>query len=573
MNLQSLVVPLLMDLSKYNANITEAQTKAKSLSGGLASIGGGAFAVASAGIAAGVGAITAVTIDSISKTSEWGKTLDDIGDILGTDSKQSAGLALMVQRVGGSSEQLTSALAIMAKGLTDAEGKAGTTGQVINGLGIDFRDANGNIKDSTILFGEIATKVSAMPDGLEKTQLEMQLFGKSGKEMGDILNEAANGGVSNYIDEAEKLGLALSDKQTQQTIDYQKSQEKLDATFLGLKTTLGTTLIPVLTKLNDKVSTLLADPKIKENISKFGTAIGDFALKVITNLPLIVTKLENMGNWFKNNQGIIIGILAALGIAILAFGVQSMIAGIMAMAPWLPVIGILMGIALVVGLVATAWKKNWGGIQEKVQAAGTVIKKIWESYIKPPLQALWNFLNTYIFPIFQAIGQFVGAVFSVYFKILGAIINTFVITPFKLAYTWMNDKVFPVIKNIATWVSTKLSPAFQGLSGFVQKVVDWFKKLASSLSALKLPKWLTPGSPFPFTISLMGLNKELEKSVNSVLPQFATQLNIGGSMPNLSTPTSNNISNSNADIIKALNNNKIDYDRLARAVVQATLTA
>ena len=73
-------------------------------------------------------------------------------------------------------------------------GGLGKSGQALADLGIDYHDASGNIKSANVLFQEVSDKMGPMEDGLNKTQLMMDIFGKSGKEMGDLLGAAANGG-------------------------------------------------------------------------------------------------------------------------------------------------------------------------------------------------------------------------------------------------------------------------------------------------------------------------------------------------------------------------------------------
>jgi len=137
---------------------------------------------------------------------------------------------------------------------------------------------------------------------------------------------------------------------------------------------------------------------------------------------------------------------------------------------------------------------------------------------------------------------------------------------FRIFYNFLNENVFPIIQSIASWIGDRLTPAFDGLTRFLQDATSWFRSLADSMNSLSLPDWLTPGSPFPFTNALVGMNEELQKSAVNILPEFSAQLAINGSMP---VP---NTANNNSGIITAINNlgnNKLDERKLARLIADA----
>jgi hypothetical protein len=103
-------------------------------------------------------------------------------------------------------------------------------------------------------------------------------------------------------------------------------------------------------------------------IAGIGAAIAVFVNWVSVQIPIAIAYFQNLSTWFTNNKPVIVGILAALGVALLAFGVTSAIAAATAIAPMLPVIAIIAAIGVAVGLLYAAWTSNWGGIQDKTAA-------------------------------------------------------------------------------------------------------------------------------------------------------------------------------------------------------------
>lgn len=76
------------------------------------------------------------------------------------------------------------------------------------------------------------------------------------------------------------------------------------------------------------------------------------------------------------------------------------------------------------------------------------------------------------------------------------------------------DLVISAISKLFGWLSEKLQPAFESISNAIKDVIGWLKDLKDKIASLKLPDWLTPGSPTPFELGLRGIASAL-KEVNT----------------------------------------------------------
>ena len=56
-------------------------------------------------------------------------------------------------------------------------------------------------------------------------------------------------------------------------------------------------------------------------------------------------------------------------------------------------------------------------------------------------------------------------------------------------------------------------------------------RMAERLRNIKLPDWLTPGSPTPFEMGLRGISKALKDISTAQLPEFNAQLNVNRTGP------------------------------------------
>lgn len=593
MDLQSLVVPLLLNLDQYNKGIEQAKTKANNLTNGLSAIGGG---IVSAGIGAAVTGLTGLGI-FLGQSTKAAQEAEEIQAQLNAVLKSTGGISGMTS---DSVNELANNYGLLTKFEDDAIVSGENMLLTFTNIGSDvFPETTKTMLDMSQALGQDLTS-SAMQlgkalndptNGMTALQRVGVTFNEQQKEQIKVMQEAGDiaGAQKVILNELQKEfgGSAEAAGKT-----FAGQLEILKNKFGNIQETVGGSLLPVLTKFAQQLSTWLSNPQVQIWITDFTTGIANLATQAISYIPVIVSTFQNIVIWLQNNQPVVVGILGALGVAVAVFAYSSAVALWAMMSPLLPIIAVMIAIGVVVGLLYSAWQNNFLGIRDtltkvwnenlkpifelvknwlqvNIPIALKFLSDIWNNVLLPAIKAVWGFLSTYIFPLFQAIASFVGAVFSKEFQVFSAIFTMYVIPALKSMYSWLADNVFPIIKKVAEWVGQKLSPAFDNLKGVLKSVTDWFKNLATSINNLKLPSWLTPGSPFPFTYALMGLNDELKKSANQVLPAFSAQLNIGGNMPTM--PSVNGKSTGNSDIVKAIqgmSNEPIDYQKLGNVIAQ-----
>jgi len=256
------------------------------------------------------------------------------------------------------------------------------------------------------------------------------------------------------------------------------------------------TLQPVLKAFADQVLAQLI-PGLKQ----LGVWIQNLAAAV---LPL----LAQAWAWVQENMNIVLPILAAVGAAILVLSS--------------PITAIIAAIVL----LATAWANNWGGIQEKFTAVKAVLMAgvqaltaIWQNTLLPALQTVWAFVNTNVIPILRSLANLVRAVVGVAITALAGLWQNVLLPALQTVWSFISEKVIPIFRSIASVIGSVLKPVldalvpklasirggFDGISSVVQSVINWINNLASSISSISLPDWLTPGSPTPFEEGLRGI--------------------------------------------------------------------
>jgi hypothetical protein len=334
--------------------------------------------------------------------------------------------------------------------------------------------------------------------------------------------------------------------------------ERLKNQWGNILEQIGTGLLPAITQLGQTLMEYLNRPEVQVFVASLADAIADFATTAISYLPQVFTALQQIFGWLGQNKGVVVAIFAALGAAAVAWGVTTAAAAISAMAPFLPVIAVIALIAGAVYLLYQAWTTNFGGIQEKTKAFWAQLQPAfqtlsdwlgeklpvvidflvaaWNNFLAV-VRAVWSFLQTYIFPILMALNDLFGAVFGLALKLIGAYIKTYLWEPLKMAFGWIADNVFPILQKFYDWLAVKLAPVFKKVGEAVQALAKWISDLAAKINSMTLPSWMTPGSPTPWELGLLGVGDAMRKLARTEMPAFRSSLELQANPVGIGTGT------------------------------------
>lgn len=373
-----------------------------------------------------------------------------------------------------------------------------------------------------------------------------EVFGA--KAAGDMFDTIRSG----KFDIQELVGaLQNADGAILETADATSDWAEKWQTFKNKITTalapVGEAMMDGLGKAMDSVAEIFERPDVQEGLTKFTEMIGTFITKIVEHIPPLIDGFFRFVEFLKNNQGIVVAVLTALGAAALVWGYTTAAAAITAITPLLPVIAVILLIAAVVYLLYEAWNNNFLGIRDTVMnlwagmqpvfaalrewlsvvipAALQVLKDWWDQAIQN-WQMVWNFLQTYILPVFEAVANLIGAVLNLALEVMAGIIQNIIVPALTSLWSWIDEKIMPVIVKLASWLREKLGPAFDRIGEAIRGVVDWINKLSSNISNIKLPKWLTPGSPTPFETGLRGIASAMADVNQAKFPAFQSDVSV-----------------------------------------------
>lgn len=545
MELDKLIVPLIADITKFKSELDKAKGIAQTTTGSIAStlsstgkkmmgVGG----VLTAAVSAPILALGGVAIDAASDLNE---SMSKAQVVFGDSSKAIQDFA---------TESATN-LGISKQAALEA---TGTFGNLFTSMGMSQSVSADLSMDVVGLSSDLASFNNLDPtEVLEKLRSGLTGETEPLKSLGINLNQAmieakatemgfkkVNGTFDAASITQARYALILEQTKNAQgdfarTSDGLANQTRIaKAKFEDLKGTLGQKLLPVVNRLMTGIIPLI------DKITDLSPATMSWVVGIGAAIAIIPILITTIG-------GIISGVGAIIGF----FSSSAVIA-------FLPVIGIIAAVIAVGAFLYVAWKNNFLGIQDITAKVITAVSGFWTGTLLPAFQKVGNFLQNYIFPLFTAIGEFIGAVFNLAFTVLAGIFENILLPAIKSIFSWLSEKLQPVFEAIGKLINEKLKPAFDGLCKGVQAVTDFIGRMTDAIKNIKLPKWLTPGSPFPLTIAMQGLGKAIRDVNKTALEEFSSNLNIKG---NLSTSLSSVSSNQKS--------NAIDYDKLADSLYKA----
>lgn len=187
-------------------------------------------------------------------------------------------LAYAGRMSGVETEKLSASLVKFDRMVAEAAGGNKTYMQTFEDLGIKIKDSAGNLRQPNEIFEDVADIFHNTEDGIGKTALAVELFGKSGADLIPMLNDG-KAGLKAFYAEAERLGLVLSDETTAKGDAFSDQLENIGEQVKGVKLQLGAALIPALSAAAEKISKVIdkITKWVQEN-PELAATIGNIAM-------------------------------------------------------------------------------------------------------------------------------------------------------------------------------------------------------------------------------------------------------------------------------------------------------
>jgi hypothetical protein len=521
----NLLVKLGMDAKDFNKGVDESEKKAQTggqkIAAGLSGVGGAVVKGALAAAAAGIVGVSAALATTIGPASDLNETLSKNKVVFGQYSFLMQDWGENAAKTMGMSENAALGAAAtygnLFKSMGMADNQSFKMSQSLVGLAGDLASFN-NLDPSEVLdklraglTGE-AEPLKTLGVNISAAMIEQKAMTLGLKKFGQELSPAAKAQAS-YALIMEQTTTAQGDF-ARTSGGLANQQRIMAATFEDVKAKIGTALLPMVTTIAQAFNDWLSSPATQEGITKIVDGIGTLATEGqnLINLlfkgdftglfglqeddPIVNTLFDLRDTliglataipaafaWLIANPGVIVGILAAIGVAVGFFVYTTVVPALWTMAgTFLATFGPALAVMALIGIAAyllyQAWTTNFGGIRD-------ILTEVWEGTLKPAFETLWNWLQVNL-PLALAWlsdqweNVLLPAITRVWAWIQGTLFPLFVTAYEWLkvkvpeALAWLADKwetvLLPAIKRVWEWMNTVLFPFFKEVGDFISAV-------------------------------------------------------------------------------------------------------
>jgi hypothetical protein len=351
-NLGSMVLELSANVARFQSDMGKmyqsAQETADKITSAFERVG------AVLGVGLGVGAFKEFIDGSIEAQDQALKFAQKVG--ISTDAV--AGLSSAAKKAGVDQQELQVALTKLAVGASEAGNGVKKYAEAYSALGINVKDANGNIKAADVLFGELANKFAGYKDGTTKTADAVLLLGKAGANLIPLLNGGSDA-IQRQIKLAKDLGAAIGTDAAKGAEEFKGKMIDLELVTKGVGNQIATGLLPALNKLADASVKFFTSSTWKSWLDDIKTA----ATSVANHLGDIIAAVKLLGEIALDYIGVrVVGSVVAATASFVQLRMATIAANSAAAA---------MGISFSTGIAASI--KNIGLLNAALGAVGAAV--------------------------------------------------------------------------------------------------------------------------------------------------------------------------------------------------------
>jgi|GEM_PF-2114003 len=236
------------------------------------------FGAGVARAAAAVAATMTVALGGLAvgmkRTIDQADKLSKMSQQIGIPTQELSALAHAADLSGVSLESTANGVGRLARNMKDAADGLKTPQRAFADLGINIKNADGDLKSMSEIMPEIADRFSKMEDGTEKTALAMVLLGRSGRELIPLLN-AGSAGLNEMMQEAHALGIVIDTETGQAAERFNDNLTRLGRVKDGIITKLTAHMLPAFERLSQRLIDAAKNGQWVEKVARVLTGVMD----------------------------------------------------------------------------------------------------------------------------------------------------------------------------------------------------------------------------------------------------------------------------------------------------------
>lgn len=216
----------LSDIGKKFGNVTLAMGKYAAAAGVAAATGFAYFLKTQIDAADKIGKVAAAT---------------------GTTTEFISSMGYVAEQSGTSVESIADSMKKLSRNMGDAGRGTGEAKVAFENLNLALKNSDGTMRQSEAVLMDIADKFKALPDSVEKTELAMKLFGRSGADLIPMLSQGREG-IAALQKQAQEMGLVISAETAAQAAYFNDELDRLKQEAVGVGRSIMVDMLPGLTR-------------------------------------------------------------------------------------------------------------------------------------------------------------------------------------------------------------------------------------------------------------------------------------------------------------------------------------
>lgn len=343
---------LALDKGEFSNDIKEADSEGKGLSEKLSSYMQKAKKfIVGLGIAAGIKKVAGDIWNLAKETSAAGDRIDKQSQAIGMSRKAFQEWDYILSQSGASIDNLGLSMKTMGAAIDEnsAETAAG-----LSRLGLSA--AHLQSLEPEKQFEALVRAFQKMPAGSQKSALALQLFGRNAQSLMPLLNSSSDS-IDELREQAEKLGLIMSDEDVNASVAFGDALDDLTRTWQSFKMKIGAQFLPGFTSglktsasmLGELSSALVAGFKTGD----FSTFFNTLTIEIGQLIPGLVDKTVNIITGIFKNADKLVGLAVSV-----VTGVTN---------------GIITSIPILIAKLPTIIDTIWSGMKSLIEGLGNTI--------------------------------------------------------------------------------------------------------------------------------------------------------------------------------------------------------
>ena len=227
-------VVLGLDAGEFNKNLGEASDKLEKFTDGLKT-----------GLAAAAIAATGYIIESTKKAAEYADEMGKAAQKVGVTTEALSKLKYAAELSDVGFDSLQTGLKKLSVNMESAATGNKAMETAFKSFGVTVTDSKGNMKSADDVLYSLADKFAKMPDGVQKTAMAVQVFGKTGQDMIPLLNQGSEE-LKRLGIEASNFGRVVTSEAAKSAEEFNDNLKRMKEASAGAAETLGNKLIPTL---------------------------------------------------------------------------------------------------------------------------------------------------------------------------------------------------------------------------------------------------------------------------------------------------------------------------------------